>query len=96
MITPVKENLYDFHPGATIKHDYLEPLKVSTEEFSEKLQLGPKFATALLEGQAAVTPDIADRLAQLFDTTSEFWTNLQDGYDKRAAEIPSISPNRQM
>jgi addiction module HigA family antidote len=34
----------------------------------------------------AVTPDTALRLARFFNTTAEFWMNLQSAYDLRKAE----------
>ncbi len=42
-----------------------------------------------LERQRAVTPDTALRLARYFDSSAEFWMNLQSAYDLRKAELES-------
>jgi addiction module HigA family antidote len=42
--------------------------------------------TAIINGQRGITGDTAVRLATLFDTTAEFWMNLQKTYELRLAE----------
>lgn len=42
--------------------------------------------TAIIKGQRGVTGDTAVRLATLFNTTAEFWMNLQKTYELRLAE----------
>jgi addiction module HigA family antidote len=39
-----------------------------------------------IKGQPDITGDTAVRLATLFDTTAEFWMNLQKTYELRLAE----------
>ena len=41
----------------------------------------PNRVTRLINGQAAVSPDTALRLARALRTTPEFWLNLQLRYD---------------
>jgi addiction module HigA family antidote len=42
--------------------------------------------TAILKGQRGITGDAAVRLAAFFNTTAEFWMNLQKTYELRLAE----------
>lgn len=42
--------------------------------------------TAIIKGQRGVTGDTAVRLATFFNTTAEFWMNLQKTYELRLAE----------
>ena len=42
--------------------------------------------TAILKGQRGITGDTAVRLATFFNTTAEFWMNLQKTYELRLAE----------
>ena len=42
--------------------------------------------TAILKGQRGITGDTAVRLAAFFDSTAEFWMNLQKTYELRLAE----------
>jgi addiction module HigA family antidote len=40
----------------------------------------------IVRERRAVTPDTALRLARYFDTTPQFWMNLQISYDLKQAE----------
>jgi addiction module HigA family antidote len=42
--------------------------------------------TAIIKGQRGITGDTAVRLATFFNTTAEFWMNLQKTYELRLAE----------
>ena len=42
--------------------------------------------TEILNGRRAITGDTALRLAHLFETTVEFWLNLQSLYELRIAQ----------
>lgn len=37
----------------------------------------------IIEGEEPITPDISDKFARFFDTTPEYWLNLQAEYDRR-------------
>jgi len=41
----------------------------------------------IVRERRAVTPDTALRLARYFDTTAQFWLNLQSSFDLRQTEI---------
>ena len=58
------------HPGEILK-EYLEGSHLKLDEFS-----------AVIDGQASITKDIASELALHFDTSVEFWLNLQMQYDQ--------------
>ena len=42
--------------------------------------------TAIIKGQRGITGDTAMRLGAFFNTTPEFWRNLQKTYELRLAE----------
>ena len=42
--------------------------------------------TAIIKGQRSITGDTAVRLAAFFNTTAEFWMNLQKTNELRLAE----------
>lgn len=42
--------------------------------------------TVIIKGQRGITGDTAVRLATFFNTTAEFWMNLQKTYELRLAE----------
>ena len=43
--------------------------------------------SAIIAGTRSVTADTALRLARAFETTPQFWLNLQQSFDLRTAEI---------
>jgi addiction module HigA family antidote len=53
---------------------------------AKALEVPPNRITAILNGQRGITGDTAVRLATFFNTTGEFWMNLQKTYELRLAE----------
>lgn len=68
------------HPGEYIRHDCLEPLELSVTRGAEALGISRKTLSAIVNGRASVTPNIALRLARAFGSTPEQWLRLQDSY----------------
>jgi addiction module HigA family antidote len=51
-----------------------------------KMRIPNNRLSGILNGQRAITPDTALRLARLFGTSAEMWLNLQFKYDLETAE----------
>jgi addiction module HigA family antidote len=77
------------HPGAIIKYDYLEPLSLSVAKLAQHLGVSRVTVSKIVNERAPVTPEMALRLARVFDTTSELWLGLQKEYDLWHAERDS-------
>lgn len=73
------------HPGETLRED-LEELGMSAAELSRQLAVPVNRITQILNGSRAITGDTALRLGHFFNTSPEFWLNLQKLYDLRMAE----------
>jgi addiction module HigA family antidote len=69
------------HPGEILKTMYMEPLEVTITQTADALGVSRKHISAIVNGRAPVTPDMAIRLAIAFDTDPEIWINLQAQYD---------------
>ncbi len=69
------------HPGEILREEYLVPLRMSASALAKKLNVPRTRIERLAAEQTAVTTDTALRLARFFDTTPEFWMNLQISYD---------------
>ena len=69
------------HPGQILKEDYLEPLGVSITELSKVLGISRKTLSKIINERGSVTPEMALKLSRAFDTSPEFWINLQRNYD---------------
>ncbi len=48
---------------------------------SEMLGVSRKAVSAIVNEHKSITPDMALRLSQAFDTTADLWLNLQKNYD---------------
>lgn len=85
------------HPGEIIKEDYLKPLTTTISELASILGISRKTLSKIINGRGAVTPDMALRLSRAFDTTPDFWLNLQKNFDlwqagKSSAEWRKVKP----
>ena len=69
------------HPGEVLRELYLAPLGVSVTRAATALGVTRKHVSAIVNGRAPVTPDMALRLAAAFGTEPELWVNMQSQYD---------------
>jgi antitoxin HigA-1 len=77
----IPENRIPTHPGVVLSQEFLAPLGVSQVALAAHLGVPVQRVNELVRGKRGVTPDTAWLLAQAFDTTPEFWINLQSAYD---------------
>ncbi len=85
------------HPGAILKEDYLDPLKITITSMAANLGVSRKTLSKILNENGAITPDMALRLSRAFGTTPDLWLNLQKNYDlwnakKNSTEWKSVRP----
>jgi addiction module HigA family antidote len=91
------------HPGYILETEFLDELGLSAYALAKALRVPVNRITGIIKGERAITADTALRLARYFDTTPEFWLNLQTHYDlvvtsRQAArkidrEVPRMSAN---
>ena len=74
------------HPGEIIKSLCLEPLGVSVTDAAKALGVSRKTLSAIINGRASISPEMAVRLSLAFSTSSESWLNQQSQYDLWHAE----------
>ncbi len=74
------------HPGEVLRDLCLEPLDLSVTEAAKALGVSRKTLSAILNGRAGISPEMAIRLSIAFDTTAESWLNQQVQYDLWQAE----------
>ena len=74
------------HPGEVLKELCLEPLNLTVTEAAEALGVSRKTLSAILNGRAGISPEMAIRLSKAFDTSPESWLNQQMQYDLWQAE----------
>lgn len=69
------------HPGEILKMDYLTPLELTVTDVAKGLGIARKNLSAIINGKAGISPEMAVRLSEAFDTTPDLWLNLQANYD---------------
>lgn len=69
------------HPGILLDELYIKPLNLNLQEFADNLGISRNSLFKIRTAKAGITPCIAVRLAEAFDTTPNLWLNLQQNYD---------------
>lgn len=77
-------NRITVHPGEILQEEYLRPLGITANALAMALRVPPNRITAIVKGERGVTADTAMRLARFFNTSAEFWVNLQSMHDLTA------------
>ena len=75
------------HPGEILREEFLVPLGMSAHALALELRVPAPRINDIVRERRAITPDTALRLARYFNTTAQFWMNLQISYDLKIAEI---------
>jgi addiction module HigA family antidote len=73
------------HPGEILA-DELQELGLSPTELARQINVPANRISQIINGKRAITGDTALRLGHWFQTSAEFWLNLQAAYDLRMAE----------
>jgi addiction module HigA family antidote len=74
------------HPGEVLRQLCIEPLGLTVTEAAKALGVSRKTLSAVLNGRAGISPEMAVRLSIAFNTTAESWLQQQVQYDLRQAE----------
>jgi len=74
------------HPGEILRELCLVPLNLSVTDAAASLDVSRNTLSAILNGRAGISPEMAVRLSIAFDTTAESWLQQQMQYDLWHAE----------
>lgn len=80
------------HPGTAVREDCLAPLGLTVSAGARVLGISRQALNNLVNGRAAISPEMAIRLDKAFGGDAETWLRLQAAYDlaqarKREHEI---------
>jgi len=82
----IKKKLAPIHPGTILQNQFMTPLGMSQNKLARGLHIPVPRINAIVKGNRAITPETALRLGRFFDTSPEFWLNLQQSYELQKAE----------
>ena len=79
-------NMRAIHAGEILREEFLAPLGITPHALAMSLRVPAPRINDVVREKRAITVDTAMRLARYFDTTAQFWMNLQSTYDLKIAE----------
>lgn len=74
------------HPGEVLVEEFLKPMGMTQVALAEKLGVPIQRVNTIINGKRGVTAETAILLSRVFDTSPEFWMNLQTAVDLWHAE----------
>ncbi len=82
------------HPGLTIKEDILPALGISVTEAAEQLGVTQTALTHLINGRAAISPEMAIRIERWLGVknggSANAWLSQQAAYDRWQKSAPGL------
>ena len=82
------------HPGEVLRELCIEPLGLSVTEAAEGLGVSRKTLSAVLNGRAGISPEMALRLSKALGRSPESWLAMQHNYDlfkaKKVADLSEV------
>ena len=82
----IKNGMMPVHPGEVLREE-LDDLGLSANALAKAVDVPVNRITGILNGERGVSADTALRLGRYFDTTAQFWMNLQQTWQIRLAEM---------
>lgn len=68
------------HPGEILREEFLGPLGITPAALARALHVSAPTINDIVLERRGVTADVAIRLGRYFDTSAQFWMNLQSEY----------------
>ena len=78
------------HPGLSVRCDCLEPLGLSMAEAAQKLGVGYKELSDIVNGRAGISPEMAIRLDKAFGGGAITWYRMQTADEIRVERVVFI------
>ncbi|BAU67446.1 plasmid maintenance system antidote protein (plasmid) [Stanieria sp. NIES-3757] len=85
-------------PGEMLKEEFLEPMGLTQQQLADGIGVSYQRINELINGKRGITTSTALRLAKYFNTSPDFWLNMQRANElyrvmqKERGEIEKIQP----
>ncbi len=90
----IPSNRVATHPGIILLKEFIEPLGLSQKAVAAHIGIPVQRINEIVRGKRGVSPNTAWLLSEAFNTSPEFWLNLQATYDlslhKPTVHIPPL------
>jgi antitoxin HigA-1 len=74
------------HPGRILLEEFLAPKGVSVWHLAKDIGVPARRIYEIVQGQRAITADIAHRLAHYFGISERYWLDLQARFDGKCEQ----------
>lgn len=82
----LKRNRRPTIPGVILREEFMAERGLTVSAFARELGISRKHLSAIVNGKARLTPEVAARLAYGLHTSTALWVNLQAAVDSWDAE----------
>ncbi|MFH0974194.1 MAG: HigA family addiction module antitoxin [Spirochaetota bacterium] len=65
------------HPGEMLLEEFLKPMNISQKELSDAINVSYQRINEIINRRRGISPSTALRLSKYFNTSPDFWMNLQ-------------------
>ena len=72
--------------GDILKEEYLDPMGISAYRLAREIGVSTSLISQIIHGSTAISADVAWRLGQFFETSAQYWLNIQASCDSRKVE----------
>jgi addiction module HigA family antidote len=80
------KKLKPIHPGEQLREEFMKPYGLSMNKLAMDLHVPVTRIAEIVNERRGITADTAFRLARYFQTTPQFWMNMQKHYELEVAE----------
>jgi addiction module HigA family antidote len=77
----IPANRITTHPGKILLKEFLEPMELTQKDLADHLDIPIQRINEIVRGKRGISSDTAWLLSKAFNTSPEFWLNLQAMYD---------------
>ena len=77
----IPKNRSTTHPGIILLEEFLNPMELTQKELADHLDIPIQRINEIVRGKRGISSDTAWLLSGAFNTSPEFWLNLQSMYD---------------
>ena len=92
----MRKKLEPVPPGEILQEEFMRPLEISQNKLARDLDVPVARINDIVHARHGITANTALRLGKYFETTAEFWMNLQSRYDLKIAkrdDWPTVEKN---
>ena len=82
----LKRALPPSHPGTVLRELFMNERDLNITELAKGLGMTRANVSAVVNGRAGISPEMAVKLSAAFGNSATFWTNLQTNYELWHAE----------